>query len=160
MGGDGGMSTSLFDLRDNMKDEIALYKTPKVYTDSDYDKIIKKAAKRYYTDIGKANSWKYEFVDGATPILTIDLTPDQEEYIEIWGQILFIDQIKRDVAKLVSYSTDALSVTQGDKPYKNLSEDRQNLKNRLLELFYKFPGVSTMTPVTSLDITELDITYD
>jgi hypothetical protein len=156
------MSTSLFDLRDEMKDEVVLYKTPIVYTDALYNKIIIKAAKQYYIDIGQESSWLIQYsIISSTPTLSVNLTLTQREYITVWGQIIFIDQIKADVAKMVSYSTDALSVTQGDKPYKNLSEDRQNLVNRLLELFYKFDStITSMTPVTSITITELDITYE
>jgi hypothetical protein len=155
------MSTSLFDLRDEMKLEVVLYKTPIVYSNTLYDSIITKAAKNFYIDAGKENSWATQYsVVSSTPTLSVDLTLTEREYIVTLCQMIFIDQIKSDVAKLVSYSTDSLSVTQGDKPYRNLSEDRKNLENRLLELFYKLPNVSSMTPVTSITITNLDITYE
>jgi hypothetical protein len=155
------VSTNLNELRDEMKLELALYKTPITYTNSLYDSIMLKAAKNFYIDTGKENSWSTQYsVVSSTPTLSVDLTLTEREYIVTLGQIFFIDQIKSDVAKLVSYSTDSLSVTQGDKPYKNLSEDRKNLENRLLELFYKLSGVSSMTPVTSIIVTNLDVTYE
>lgn len=154
------MSTNLLELRDEMISEVALYKTPITYTNTLYNSIITKASKNFYIDTGRENSWATQYsVISSTPTLSIDLTLTEREYIVTLGQIVFIDQIKSDVAKLVSYSTDSLSVTQGDKPYRNLSEDRKNLENRLLELFYKLPNVSTMTSVTSLTITEIDVTY-
>jgi hypothetical protein len=154
------VSTNLLELRDEMISEVALYKTPITYTNTLYNSIITKASKNFYIDTGRENSWATQYsVISSTPTLSIDLTLTEREYIVTLGQIVFIDQIKSDVAKLVSYSTDSLSVTQGDKPYRNLSEDRKNLENRLLELFYKLPNVSTMTSVTSLTITEIDVTY-
>lgn len=141
--------------------EISLYKTPIVYSNIIYDQIMLKAAKNFYIDIGREDSWTIQYsMVSSTPTLSVDLTLTEREYIITLGQIFFIDQIKSDVAKLVSYSTDSLSVTQGDKPYRNLSEDRKNLEQRLLELFYKLPNVSTMTPITSISIPKLNVTYE
>lgn len=155
------MSTSLFDLRDEMKLEVALYKTPITYTDTIYNQIIIKAAKQFYIDTGQESSWNTQYSNTGTPTLSIDLTLTEREYIETWGQIIFINQIKSDVAKLVSYVTDGLSIAHGDKPYKNLEEDKNILVNRLLELFYKLgSAVNTMTTVTSITVTELEVDYE
>lgn len=156
------MATSLLDLMEEFKDEIALYKTPITYDDSLYQKIIIKASKQFYIDIGWGSLWDSHYsVISSTPTLSIDLSIIEREYIVAWAQIIFVDQIKGDVAKLVSYSTDGLSITQGDKPYKNLSDDRNNLINRLHELFYKFDSdITTMTNITSLDVSNIDVTFE
>ena len=154
------MSTSLLDLQQEIQSATALYKTPIVYTPVLYQSITIRAAKQFYIDTGRDGNWNTQYsIVSSTPTFSVDLSLTEQEYIIIWGQMIFIDQVKSDVAKLVSYSTDSLSVTQGDRPYKSLSEDRKNLENRLLELFYKLPGISTMTPITSLTITKLDVEY-
>jgi hypothetical protein len=155
------MSTSLHDLRTSFVDEISLYQTPITYTNTLYDKIVKSACKQYYIDTGKEDSWTSDYSDtGATPILNIDLSLTQEQYVLTWAQIIFIKQIRSDVAKLTSYSTDALSVTSSDKPYQSLKNDLNELHTRLTELFYNLGEETTsMTPVTAIEIVSLDVTY-
>jgi hypothetical protein len=154
------VSTDLNDLRGEIKDAVALYQTPIVYDDILFDKIVLKAVKQYYIDTGKVNLFNSQYVTGAMPTLTIDLNLVEREYIIIWGQIIFIDQIRADVSQLVSLTSDAMNLTNMDKPYKNLSEDRKNLTDRLIELFYKLPNVSTMTPVINISIPKLNVTYE
>ena len=57
-----------------------------------------------------------------------DLELDEQEWILLEGEISFYNLALSNVDDLQSYTTDAMAVTHGDKPYKNIKatvEDRQ-----------------------------------
>ena len=57
-----------------------------------------------------------------------DLPIDEEEWVLLEGEISFYNMALSNVDDLQSYTTDAMAVTHGDKPYKNIKatvEDRQ-----------------------------------
>lgn len=59
---------------------------------------------------------------------TDTLALDEEEWVLLEGEISFYNMALSNVDDLQSYTTDAMSVTHGDKPYKNIKatvEDRQ-----------------------------------
>lgn len=58
-----------------------------------------------------------------------DMPIDEEEWVLLEGEIAFYNMALSNVDDLQSYTTDAMAVTHGDKPYKNIKstiEDRQN----------------------------------
>lgn len=59
---------------------------------------------------------------------TETLALDEEEWVLLEGEISFYNMALSNVDDLQSYTTDAMAVTHGDKPYKNIKatvEDRQ-----------------------------------
>lgn len=59
---------------------------------------------------------------------TDDLALDEQEWVLLEGEISFYNMALSNVDDLQSYTTDAMAVTHGDKPYKNIKstvEDRQ-----------------------------------
>lgn len=59
---------------------------------------------------------------------TEDLALDEQEWVLLEGEIAFYNMALSNVDDLTSYRTDAMAVTHGDKPYKNIKstvEDRQ-----------------------------------
>lgn len=58
-----------------------------------------------------------------------DFELDETEWILLVGQIEFYKTCRSNVDDLTSYTTDAMSVTHGDKPYKNLSQTIGELEN-------------------------------
>lgn len=57
-----------------------------------------------------------------------DLALDEQEWVLLEGEIEFYNMALSNVDDLQSYTTDAMAVTHGDKPYKNIKatvEDRQ-----------------------------------
>ena len=57
-----------------------------------------------------------------------DLELDEQEWVLLEGEISFYNLALSNVDDLQSYTTDAMAVTHGDKPYKNIKatvEDRQ-----------------------------------
>lgn len=71
-------------------------------------------------DIENSDEKNYYFAD--------DLELDEQEWILLEGEIAFYNMALSNVDDLQSYTTDAMAVTHGDKPYKNIKatvEDRQ-----------------------------------
>lgn len=131
------MATSLVEIRNELITKIQFYKTPIVYTNDDYDKIVLSGTKRYYIDIGKDSQFSSDYTSVPSPQLNSDLLLSEIEYILVSSQIEFIKQILGDVAQILSYTTDALSVSNADKPYLHLRTDILALEDRLSEVFYK-----------------------
>lgn len=141
------MATNLEKLKNDLYYNIRLRPTPIEYDDQDYRKFIEMGLKRLYVDIGwKTFSEDYiseQRVNEETGVqetvysLQRDLTLAEQEYVLTAAEIAFKHQVKEDVSTLVSYTTDALAVTQADKPYKYISDDISRLEQRLNELFFK-----------------------
>lgn len=62
---------------------------------------------------------------------------DEEEYVLLCAQIGFFNQVKTDVNNIVGYTTDALSVTNADKPYANIKDSIEKLENERRITYYK-----------------------
>lgn len=58
-----------------------------------------------------------------------DLAIDEIEWILLEGQIEFYKTCQSNVDNITSYTTDAMAVTHGDKPYANLGETINRLKD-------------------------------
>lgn len=155
------MSTSLLSIRDSLKDNVKFYRqrTPIIYaySDSEYLKLATKGVQFLYIDAGWA-TWDLDYVDSATPTVSKVLTLIEKEYALVSAEIAFWNQCLSDYNTILGFTTDALTVTGASNVGKLITETIVRLNLRLLELFYKL-GVSNMTPVTSITITELDITY-
>ena len=52
-------------------------------------------------------------------------------------QIAFLRKVQTTVDDLTSYTTDALSVTHGDKPYANLQQTISDLESMRRTIWYK-----------------------
>ncbi len=71
-----------------------------------------------------------------------DLPIDEEKYVLLIAQIMFFKKVQSDVNNIVSYTTDALSITNADKPYAHLQDTILNLENERRIVFYKMTSYS------------------
>ena len=62
---------------------------------------------------------------------------DEEEYAMICAQISFFQRVATDVNNIVGYVTDAMTVTNADKPYSNLKDTMDRLERERRILYYK-----------------------
>lgn len=53
------------------------------------------------------------------------------------AEIGFYRRVQSDVNRIVGYSTDAMSITNADKPYANISQTVAELTARQRVLYYK-----------------------
>jgi hypothetical protein len=129
--------TSLVDIKLDLIVNVKFQKTPIVMTDADYLIFTIKGVKRFYVDAGIEKSFTIDFNKTANTIArTLDLI--ELEYATICAEIAFRTQIKDDLADIVSFSTNALSVSNGDKPYINSRNTIIELETRLSKLAFKF----------------------
>ena len=93
-----------------------------------------------FIQIGRAmdyeDSWLVYDLNGVLTGCTQNLHLDELRYAYLVAKIEFFKQIQTDVNNIVGYTTDALTVTNADKPYQNLSQTIGELKQELREVFY------------------------
>nr|DAW64133.1 MAG TPA: hypothetical protein [Caudoviricetes sp.] len=132
--------TNISELANELKDATRWQKTPLPLSDNDYVSIIIRALKRLYIDTGRASVFNMDMItknDEENVCFTEDLPIDEEEYVLLCAQIGFFNQVKTDVNNIVGYTTDALSVTNADKPYANIKDSIEKLENERRITYYK-----------------------
>ena len=104
------------------------YESP--ITDDDHGNASFEDPNIIYTDDGDGNvtmsTGEEPTEDGVW--FTADLMLDEQEWVLLESEIAFYNMVLSNVDDLQSYTTDAMSVTHGDKPFKNIRstvEDRQ-----------------------------------
>lgn len=131
---------NLTDLAHELQEQTAWQQTPELLTDSQYLGMIVRGVKRLFIDTGRAKSYNamlYTTLDDGTYNYNGTFLIDEEEYIKLCAKIEFFRKVQSDVNNIVSYSTDALSVTKADKPYENLQNTLGDLENERRILYYK-----------------------
>ena len=66
-----------------------------------------------------------------------DLLLDEKRYVELSAKIEFFRKVQTDVNNIVGYTTDALTVTNADKPYMNLTTTIDALEKERRVIHYK-----------------------
>ena len=103
--------------------------TPIELVDEDYQEIIRQAVRHLYVMTGR-----YTQYDDTSEIV---LSADEYEYVLTTAEIGFYRRVQSDVNRIVGYSTDAMTITNADKPYANISQTISELLNRQRVLYYK-----------------------
>lgn len=126
-------------LAEELKDKTRWQKTPEILEDEAYVKMIVRAIKKLYVDTGRALSYTEELVteEGGVTKFANDLALDEEEYVLLCAQIDFYKKVQTDVNNIVGYTTDALTVTNADKPYAHLQDTISNLEKERRIVYYK-----------------------
>lgn len=65
-----------------------------------------------------------------------DLKIDELRYAFLSAKIAFFQKVQTDVNNIVGYTTDALTVTNADKPYQNLAGTIDGLENERRKIYY------------------------
>ena len=94
-----------------------------------------------YVDTNRAAAYKNaslsEDPETGEVFFSEDLDIIEEEYALICGQISFLNWIKGKYAGIVGYSTDAITITNADKPYSNVKDALAGLENDRRIIYYK-----------------------
>jgi hypothetical protein len=134
------MATALTELIEELKDDTRWQKTPLPLLDSDYLNMTKRAIRQLYVDTGRASVYHNGlFTEEAEGNVTFSetLPADEIEYVLICARINFFKRVATDVNNIVGYVTDALTVTNADKPYANLKDTMDRLENERRIKYYK-----------------------
>ena len=131
--------TDIVKLAQRLHRRIKWQEIPEELTSSDLIQIICDAIRMLYVISGRTFQFsedKFIIVDPNEEddiaedgvFFEDDLELDEQEWILLEGEISFYNLALSNVDDLQSYTTDAMAVTHGDKPYKNIKatvEDRQ-----------------------------------
>ena len=141
--------TNLTQLANELMEKTAWQRTPEIMHQEDYERMIVAGLKTLYIDTGRAslfnkNKLVSEETENFDTVLYYedDLPIDEEKYVMLVAQIEFFKQVQTDVNNIVGYTTDALTVTNADKPYAHLQGTIDNLENERRIVFYKMTAYS------------------
>ena len=128
------------EMANELQELTAWQETPEDLTADDYEKIVIRAVKKFFVDINHPtefdpNLWTINDNDDLTYDRVFLL--DEEEYIKILCQIEFFKRVQSDVNNAFGYTTNALSVTNADKPYANLKDTISDLQHERRIVFNK-----------------------
>ena len=115
---------------------------PDDVTMEDLTVLIADAIRDLYVMTGRALSFsedKFDYdVETASYISFADDLPlDERDYVVLSAQIALLKKAQTSVNELTSYSTDAMTVTHGDKPFANLQETIAGVEEERLRVWYK-----------------------
>ena len=135
------MAVSITRLAYELRDHTAWQRTPMPLNDQDYINMVIYGLKRLYIDTARASDYdKIQFntsdEDGEITC-DIKLPIDEEAYVMLCAQINFMKKVASDVNNIVGYTTDALTVTNADKPYANIKDSIASLENERRITYYK-----------------------
>ena len=129
--------TSLTDIQTDLISNVKFQATPIQMADEDYIEFTIKGIKRLYTDEGIEDDFITDF-DKTNFTILRDLNLTESEYACIASEIAFRNQIKNDINAIIGYSTNAISITGANSPYKNAEATILLLELRLSKLAFKF----------------------
>ena len=130
-------------LAEKLKEQTEWQETPIPLTNGNYENMVVDGLERLFVDTGRATEYdESKYVSVETPeeaYLGYDATflLDEKRYIQICSQINFFSKVQSDVNNRFGYSTDALTVTNADKPYANLRDTIEKLDNERRIIYYK-----------------------
>ena len=81
-------------------------------------------------------SWLIFDDNGILVGTTQTLHLDELRYAYIHAKMEFFKQVQTDVNNIVGYTTDALTVTNADKPYQNLEQTIAGIQEELRKIYY------------------------
>lgn len=127
-------------LADTLHARVEWQKTPEEVYQDDLAEYILLGIKDLFIMTGRAMLFSNDSVtyeDDIPVSYDSTLMVDEQEYVLIVAQVAFFSKVKTDVNKHVGYTTDALSVTHADKPYRYLSETIADLEHHKRMLWFK-----------------------
>lgn len=133
------MGFCITDAVNALKDETAWQITPVDLSFEQYKGMIVYGIKRLMIDTGRALAYDDNmlYTQNEKEYFELDLAIDEEEYVFLTAQIQFFRRVQLDSNTAVSYTTNAMSVTQANKPYEHLQDTIEKLEARRRELYYR-----------------------
>lgn len=135
------MTTDLFDLVQKLKRETKWQRTPQPISDEDYLEMAIDGI-RYFHMLTNQSSVDVDGladrVAGTFP-KTFNLT--EMEIVMCAAQIKFYEQVRADKNAIVGFTTDAITVTNADKPYQYLTSTIEELRRSIRIAYYKLTSV-------------------
>ncbi len=102
--------------------------------------MIADSIRHLYVMTGRALTFSedmFERENGRYISFSVDLPLDEREYVILCAELGFYKKVQSSVDDLTSYTTDAMAVSHGDKPFANLQQKIDGVENRLNQVWYK-----------------------
>lgn len=126
-----------------LKEKTEWQETPVPLTDLNYIHMVIDGIERLFVDTGRSEQYNEDLYttldddEGSYFVYDADIPLDERRYVQICAEINFFSKVQSDVNNTFGYSTDALTVTNADKPYANLKDTLSNLDNERRIIYYK-----------------------
>ena len=126
-----------------LKEKTEWQETPVPLTDLNYIHMVIDGIERLFVDTGRSEQYNenlYTTLDddeGSYFVYDANIPLDERRYVQICAEMNFFSKVQSDVNNTFGYSTDALTVTNADKPYANLKDTLLNLDNERRIIYYK-----------------------
>ena len=133
------MGTSISQMVEELMEITAWQATPEPLTYDQYVQMIIHGIRRLYIDTNRPELFDRDLIsveDGET-IYNADIPQNEQYYALLCAQIEFFKKVQSDVNNIVGYTTNALTVTNADKPYANLKDSIAGLENERRIVYYK-----------------------
>ena len=125
-------------------DKIEWQRFPVGFTDEQKEKMIIKelieAIKDLFVVTGRAyeyDDYEYIYEDGVPSEFTYDLVLDEEMYVICKAQVGIFSKVRAQYNDLLGYTTNALTVTNADKPYTYITGTIEELEADMRRYYYK-----------------------
>lgn len=132
--------TDMIELAHEQYDRIEWQTVPDDVTREDLTGFIARGIRDLYVKTGRAANFDEEMFTRSGDLysqFSQTLPLDEQQYVLVSAEIFFYSKVQKTVDTLTSYSTDALSVTHGDKPFANLQQTISDLKVEQRQIWYK-----------------------
>ena len=126
-----------------LKEQTEWQETPMPLTDNNYINMVIDGIERLFVDTGRSEQYNEDLYitvadpDGDYYGYDANFPLDERRYIQICSQMNFFSKVQSDVNNAFGYSTDALTVTNADKPYANLKDTLEKLDNERRIIYFK-----------------------
>lgn len=126
-----------------LKEKTDWQETPVPLTKKNYINMVIDGIERLFVDTGRSGEYdeeKYVVVsEGEEEYYGYDANfpLDEKRYIQLCSEMNFFSKVQSDVNNTFGYSTDALTVTNADKPYANLKDTLDKIDNERRIIYYK-----------------------
>ena len=132
--------TDIVLLAHKLYERIEWQNVPDSVTREDLSTLIADAIRHLYVMTGRAMTFeesKFVKEDELYVSFADDLPLDEREYVILTAEIALLKKAQTSVNELTSYSTDAMTVTHGDKPFANLQQTIEGVEEEQLRVWYK-----------------------
>ena len=123
---------NITEMAEELKELTAWQETPVVLDLGDYVKMVARALRKFFVDINHPEEYDitlYITADDGNNYYDREFLIDEEEYILSLCKIEFFQRVQTDVNNTFGYTTNALTITNADKPYANLKNTLEDLQH-------------------------------
>lgn len=132
--------TDIMKLANTLYTRIEWQNVPETVTQEDLTELIADGIRHLYVMTGRALTFdENKFIKEQDMYLWFedDLPLDEKEYVLATAEIDMYRKVQTSVNELTSYTTDAMAVSHGDKPFANLQTTIMDAERRREQIWYK-----------------------